>query len=306
MVIIIYAAVAALVLAGMFLLFGVKGVRFAETVYSPIHKMRKAKIRKYKLTGKKLTSSMKRMEESEEMIEYTGRGSLGAFQILAVISGITGLILGLAMENFFLAIILCVAATFIPYSILRFLTNKHRKNVLNALETTLHTVTNRYMQTPDFTKAVQDSIVLIPRPLNKVFHQYLFAVENIDPSVSAAVETMKAKYDNPLWRDWCDTVIQCQNDSNLRISLMGIAERLSEMKRAQYEMDTIVQSVYREYITMVIMILFIIGLVVIVMPDWGNVLFTTGVGRVLVALLCLTVLVTALGIVRFNKPIDYK
>lgn len=305
MMILCYAAIAVLFIVAMFLLFKVDTKYVVNQIYAPIEKRNKRKIREAELSGKKLTGSLKRHVASSEMIAYTGKGSMATYQVATIVFAIIGALIGFAASNFFLALALGVSMAFIPFSVLSVRTNRHSKKVFDALESALHTVTNRYVQNGDFIRAVKESIDIIPAPIDKAFKRVIFEVDNINPSISEAVTNLRTTYNNPLWRDWCDTVIQCQVDSQLRSSLTGIVDRISEVKRAQYEMDTIVANVYREYFSMVLLVVGGLLFVMVVMPEWSAVLFTTLIGKIALALIAVVILITLIFIVRFNKPIEY-
>ncbi len=126
----------------------------------------------------------------------------------------------------------------------------------------------------------------------------------IDSDVVKALRRLRERIDNRYWRDWCDVLIQCQRDRQLRFALPGIVSRLGEMRRAQMEADTAIRKQLGDYIVTVMLVLGAIPLMGAMMPDWYAMLTGTPAGKITLAIVLAAVLTTAIWVARLYRPVE--
>ena len=63
----------------------------------------------------------------------------------------------------------------------------------------------------------------------------------VDSDLVKALHRLRERIDNRYRYDWCDVLVQCQRDRQLRYALSGIVARLGEMRRVQMETDTMIR-----------------------------------------------------------------
>jgi Flp pilus assembly protein TadB len=156
----------------------------------------------------------------------------------------------------------------------------------------------------DLIGAVENNLHLLPAPLDGGFRQFYTETQLIDSDIIKALRRMRERIDNRYWRDWCDVLIQCQRDRQLRFTLPGIVSRLGEMRRAQMEADTAIQKQLGDYIVTVLLVLGAIPLMGAMMPDWYTMLTTTPAGKITLAVVLAAVLATAVWVARLYRPVE--
>ena len=172
---------------------------------------------------------------------------------------------------------LCVAGVCIvlPHAFLIFKGNKERRAVAENLEAAMRIITHEYMNTLDIQKAVENSVDVI----------------DMD------------KVSNIFFSRWIDQLILTQSDRSQIVNLMPILDDMNDAKTAQRENDTKTASAWRDYFTMLFIILLSPLLIRVIQYEWYNYLITTFFGRVLVVSM-LGSLVWATGrAMKINKPI---
>lgn len=287
---------ALLVTAGLFLCLGIRAADMPEK-----KKNRRRRIRF--LSGKPPGRIERMASEAEQMLTAAGmQAQLGMYKRLALVLGIAGLLIGAAIGNLLAAAVLGVGLAVMPLLIIRIRTGDYLRGLYESLESGMGTVTNAYMASGDLIGAIEDSLRLIPAPVDEVFRKFLSQIRLVDASVPKALQAMKGQIDNRYWQEWVNTLIQCQGDRTLRYALPGIVERLGAMRRIRMEADTLLQKQIGDYVVTVFLLLGSIPVMAFMMPDWYEMLTQTIAGQGTLAVVLGAVFATALWIGRLYHP----
>ena len=239
------------------------------------------------------------------MLDSAGMSEhISSYKWLSLILVLPGLIFGLAIDNLPAAIVLATGLAAAPLAIIRIRTGEYVRGLNARLETGMGLITNSYLQSGDLTSAVSDNLKLLPAPLDNIFGKYLVETQFIDASNIRAIELMRERVNNRYWRDWCSVLIQCQHDRQLRFALPGIVERLGETRRAQMEIDTVIQKHFGDYLITVLIVLGSIPMMSLMMPDWYEMLMQTTAGKITLTVVLAAVLSTALWVAGIYQPHD--
>ena len=296
---------ALIVIAGLFILFRVKTTDVTKILFSIFVKRREHRQRINKLSGKRPSVFRRKLDEARLMLDRAGMGEqLSTYKWLAVILGLVGLIIGLLLDNSLAAIVLAAGLAGMPLVIIRVRTADYIRSLNASLETGMGIVTNAYLQSGDLISSVKDNLRLMPAPLDGLFGSFLVETQYIDANLIRAIDLMREKVANRYWRDWCSVLIQCQHDRQLRFALPGIVERLGETRRAQMEIDTVIQKHFGDYLITVLIVLGSIPMMSLMMPDWYEMLMHTTAGKITLTVVLAAVLSTALWVAGIYQPHD--
>lgn len=241
--------------------------------------------------------------EAEQMLTAAGmKERVQTYRKLALALGVVGLLIGAAIGNVLAVVVLTVGLAAMPLLIIRIRTGDYQRGLYESLESAMGAVTNAYVADGDLIGAVEDSLRLMPSPVDDIFRQFLSRVQLVDASIPRALEVMGGQIDNRYWKDWINTLIQCQHDKTLRFALPGIVERLGAMRRIRMEADTLLQKQISDYAVTVFLLLGSIPVMAWMMPDWYDMLTQTVAGRVTLAVVLAAVFATALWIGRLYHP----
>lgn len=296
---------ALLITAGLFIILKIRPADISQVILKPFEKKRKLHHRITKLTGKKSGPIRRRLNEAQQMLDSAGMSEqISSYKWLSVILALPGLIFGLAIDNLPAAIVLATGLAAAPLAIIRIRTGEYVRGLNARLETGMGLITNSYLQSGDLNSAVSDNLKLLPAPLDNIFGKYLVETQFIDASNIRAIELMRERVNNRFWRDWCSVLIQCQHDRQLRFALPGIVERLGETRRAQMEIDTVIQKHFGDYLITVLIVLGSIPMMSLMMPDWYEMLMQTTAGKITLTVVLAAVLSTALWVAGIYQPHD--
>jgi Flp pilus assembly protein TadB len=287
---------ALLITAGLFLCLNILSGDPAEK--------KKSRRQRIRFLSDKPPGKLERLaNEAEQMLTAAGmKTRLQTYQRLALALGVTGLLVGAAIGNVLAATVLAVGMAAMPLLIIRVRTGDYLRSLYESLESGMGTITNAYVSSGDLIRAVEDNLRLIPAPVDGVFRQFLSRVQLVDASVSKALEALKDQIDNRYWKDWINTLVQCQHDKTLRFALPGIVERLGAMRRIRMETDTLLQKQIGDYVVTVFLLLASIPVMAWMMPDWYEMLTQTVAGQVTLAVVLAAVFATALWVGRLYHP----
>jgi len=296
---------ALLIIAGLFLIFKIRPSDMAGRLSKPFAQYRDQKQRIRRITGKPKGKLAATVDNAKEMLSAAGMGGqIDAYKWAAVILAVLGLLFGLALHNILAGLVLAAGLGGAPLIVIRVRTGDYVRSLHEKLESAMGTITNSYIASGDLIGATASSLRLLPSPLDGVFRQFFNETQLINSDVVKALRRMRERIDNRYWRDWCDVLVQCQRDKQLRYALPGIVVRLGELRRVQMETDTTIRKQIGDYIITVMIVLGSIPLLSSMMPDWYAMLTTTVAGKITLAAVLAAVLATAIWVARLYRPVE--
>jgi len=296
---------ALLIVTGLFLLLGVRVSDMARPFAKPFQRQRERTNKIRRITGKPKGKLAATVDDAKDMLAAAGMNEhIDAYKWAAVILAIVGLLIGFALDNVLAGLVLAAGLGFSPLIVIRIRTGDYIRSLNEKLESAMGTVTNAYVAGGDLIGAVENNLHLLPAPLDGVFRQFYTETQFIDADVVKALHRLRERIDNRYWRDWCDVLVQCQRDRQLRYALPGIVSRIGEMRRAQMEADTAIQKQLGDYIITVMLVLGAIPLMGAMMPDWYTMLTATPAGKITLAVVLAAVLTTAIWVARLYRPVE--
>ncbi len=271
-------------------------------------KKREMKRRKLdRLTGKSPKFIRRMIADVELLIRGSGDKTLAdKYFLVSAVGAILGLVIGLAIDNVFFGAVLVIAFLILPYTALRVKADKNVRKVVSELEIALSTITNNYILTGDIIKSAQNTMEYLPPILQGIMKEFIVDVTLVNANVAVGIERMKQKIQNSFWREWCDALIMCQNDKQLRYALPAIVARLCDVKRMQMESYAKMQSNIRIFAFMIIIVIGLIIMLATSMPGWYEMMQGHILGKAAIAAGAALMLVALVLAVRINRPTEAK
>lgn len=263
----------------------------------------KARIAQGKKKTRKLSEELRNIQRA---LTETGNGAKFALICASsLIFLVAGVILAIAIDNLFLAPVFAVACSLIPFLYAKGIANSYVKHIDLELETTLSMISTSYVRTEDIVKAVEENLLYIRPPLSEIFRSFVGETRLISSDTKAAILHLRSRIQNDIFKEWCDALIQCQDDRTLKDTLYPIVSKLTDVRLVNNELSTLLQSVRVEYYSMVALVLINIPLLYFLNKDWYNTLMHTIAGKIVLAICGLVILITAGLMLKFTKPIKY-
>lgn len=128
----------------------------------------------------------------------------------------------------------------------------------------------------------------------------------LSANLKKSIRHLKDKIDDTIFGEWCDTLIACQDDRSLKDTLMPVVSKLTDVRLANSEIKGTLTSSRTEYWMMVMLVVANIPLLYMLNQDWYAALMYTIWGKITLAVCGATILITALLMFKFTKPIEYK
>ena len=217
-----------------------------------------------------------------------------------------GAILSIIINNIFLLPVLSIAFALLPFFYTTSTLSYYEKHTKEELETTLSIISTSYIRSDDILAAVSENLMYIRPPLREVFQAFVGDATAVSSNTKRALMNLREKVDDEIFCEWCDTLIQCQDDRTLKDTLQPVVAKLTDVRIVNSELKTMLSSVRSEYWMMVALVVGNIPLLYLLNKDWFNTLMFTTPGKVVLGICGTVILITALFMMKFTKPIAYK
>lgn len=275
----------------------------------PTVKVKKERAKDYvrRINGKATESiAVRSRRQALEVFERTGQRERYRKTLqVSLAAAVIGAMIGLALKNILLAVVLGGGFYFIPLWWTQFSLYRYDQYLNDELETALSLITTSYGRNNDILASVEENLGNIHEPVKGVFTSFVNTLRYVDANAPAQIERMKASLDNPIFRQWCDTLILCQADHTLRDALQPIVSKFSDQKAQQQENATKMMLPLQRAMGMIALTLGIIPLLGISFPDAYTKLVSTFWGQISLVATAVAALVTINAGIKLSKPIQY-
>ena len=257
-------------------------------------------------TGKNRKTIGQRLLYVQTSLAAMGRESKFAVVVCAsLVLFVVGAVIGVLIKNVFLAPTFAAFLAAIPFVYVRNSLTHYEKHVSEELETTLSIITTSYARSGNLIKAVQENIGYIKPPLKEHFSAFLGDVSFI-ADTKQAIRNLRAKVDDDIYHEWCDALIQCQDDSHLNETLQPIVDKLKDVRIVNAELESMMASARMEYYTMVGLVVGNVPLLYVLNKDWFHTLIFETPGKIVLGICGIVIFITYLFMLKFTKPVSYK
>ena len=244
---------------------------------------------------------------ARDALAATGR--VGMFALCctgAIVLMVLGIVVAMLLSNWFLLPVFALAGVMIPFAYADAQVTLYYKRIAEDLETALSLITSSYRRTQDIIAAVEEVTNFMRPPIKTIFEDFVTEATVINSDIRACITKLSGKVDNYIFHEWCAALIACQDDFGNSDTLPPIITKLRDVRIVNNEHETQIQECRFEYWSMVALLIGNIPLLYLLNRDWFNYLMTSIPGKIVLALVGTAILVTAILMRRYTKPIEYK
>lgn len=242
---------------------------------------------------------------SEEMLKSSRLNiTFSKYMRISFLCSLTGIMAGALFNNILLSVVLGIGMLFIPLQYLIVRQSTYTQMINEQMETALSLITNSYLQSGDIVKAVKENLQRIEQPFYNLFAEFIAEKTFVDSNISRNIRKLKSKADNRFFDEWCDTLVLCQQDRELMYVLPTIVEKMSDMKQIQEELNTQMYNIYKDHISVTLVVAANIPLMRFLNAEWYRILTGTTVGKIIVAITFVVIFIAAAYVIKVNKPVS--
>lgn len=269
-------------------------------------KKRTLKQRIDKIQGRtKESFFIKNLSQARRILTATNqKNKIKTLNTLCAVGFLAGAAISLLAQNILLLPVLSVGLTLVPMWYIKYNEFHYLKQLSSELEVALSVITSSYLRTSNLIGAVEENIHYIDRPVRDVFQSFLSEVKYISANVPDAIEKMKNSFSNSVFREWCDTILLCQSDRELRHSLQPIVDEFRDNKNLQQSMESIILMPVKNFRTLIYLAVSIIPIFYFTSREWFAVLVGTAIGKGLIAAMSAAVFYGMNKAVNLSQPIN--
>ncbi|MBQ6262108.1 MAG: hypothetical protein IJK58_01175 [Clostridia bacterium] len=217
-----------------------------------------------------------------------------------------GAVVCIMIGNLFLIPAVSVALALLPFMYISSTLSYYDKNTKLEMETALSIITTSYERCDDIVSAVRENIPIIKPPLREIFMAFEGEATAVSSNIQRALYNLREKVDDDIFREWVDTLIRCQDDRTLKDTLQPVVQKLADVRIVNSELKTMLASARNEYWMMVLLVVGNVPLLYLLNKDWFHTLLYTTPGKIVCGICGIVILITAMFMKKFTKPIEYK
>lgn len=226
--------------------------------------------------------------------------------VASIVMLVVGCVLAVVIDNYFLIPVFAVAFSCLPFFYVKSTLSAYYKHVKEDMETALSIITTSYIRSDDIVGAVNENITYLKPPIKEIFQGFIGDATMISSDIKDTLRNLKSKIDNAIYEEWCDTLIACQDDRTLKDTLLPIVAKLTDVRIVNNELKTVLGEVRKEYWMMVCLVIGNIPILYMLNYSWFEALMFTLPGKIVLAICGTVILVTAMLMMKYTRPIEYK
>ena len=288
--------------------FRLLDIRFTDLFRDFINKPQSIRTQIDEATNrKKKRFIVRQIEEVSEIMRLTDReDKIPVVFIACAVFAIAGAIIASLFNNVFLIPVLGIGMMCLPIWYVKLTASHFKKDISEELETALSVISSAYIRNEDIVTAVEENVHYLNPPIKNVFTDFLVQLKLIDSDVVKAIEGLKTKIDNDVFHEWCDALIQCQSDRNLKSTLTPIVTKLSDVRTVNTELELMLAEPRKEFIIMALLVVATIPILYFLNKDWYEVLMHTGIGKIVLAVDFAAIFICGAFVVKLTRPIEFR
>lgn len=250
---------------------------------------------------------VKKVLDIKEQMEFTGKTRhFAIICTLSMLLFVVGILLCHLMGNYYMLISLPIILAVLPFFYITQTMNFYNRRLKAELETALTIISTSYNRNEDIVRSVQENMEYIRPPLRDSFQIFVGEATAVSSNIKIALLNLRERVENDIFREWCDTLIQCQDDRTMKDTLLQVVNRLTDVRIVNSELVTILQGARSEYWTMVVIYVLNIPAFAIFNREWFDAIWYSTPGKIVLAISFLAILITVAFMFKFTKPMEYK
>lgn len=288
--------------------FRLLDIRFTDLFRDFINKPQSIRTQIDEATNrKKKRFIVRQIEEVSEIMRLTDReDKIPVVFIACMVFAIAGTIIASLFDNVFLIPVLGIGMMCLPVWYVKLTASHFKKDISEELETALSVISSAYIRNEDIVTAVEENVHYLNPPIKNVFTDFLVQLKLIDSDVVKAIEGLKTKIDNDVFHEWCDALIQCQSDRNLKSTLIPIVTKLSDVRTVNTELELMLAEPRKEFIIMALLVVATIPILYFLNKEWYEILMHTGIGKIVLAFDFAAIFICGAFVVKLTRPIEFR
>lgn len=219
----------------IWLLLAVAIIAFSRVKYSElenvISKMTDHKQTLKEMQKKKKNPIQRYFDNIRSMLYATkSEGKFNTVLLASLVLGLAGGLFGLMSKNLFLVPCFIVAFGAIPALWVQFKYIEFQRQIADQLAIALSTITASYERSNNMLLAFEENLNVIEYPARRMFEDFVHSAKYINPNLQSGLNKMKNTINNAIFIEWCEAMVNCINDSNMRFVLSTIVSKFTRIK----------------------------------------------------------------------------
>lgn len=222
---------------------------------------------------------------------------------ITVLLAFSGIASGSVFHNYLAGAVLAAGLPFFQYQLLLKKHQDMRRDNNEKLEIYMSLVTNAYMQSGDIESAIIDNYSRMDtrEAAAKPFEMFI-AQSTGNANTKQCILAMKNNIDNEYFKQWCDKLALCRDNSKLKYILPYVVNRMRRRRTLDSETVTACHKNYKDFIVVCVMALFMTLVIPMLQPTWKYVMENTVACKIAAAFVLVVITISAAYVVKISNP----
>lgn len=229
--------------------------------------------------------------------------------LVAIVFGVAllGVVLGDAAHNIFLSVIFAIVGAITPFFAIQFIWSIKEQKMNDSLEAALSRITSSYMRPGmTFEDALKENMKTLPDAVRPLFETILLQMTYVDADIVKALRNSKLGIHNYIYKEWVNAVIRCHNNQTLKPTLPRIVNKFTDQRVILGEARVLMREYRRNFFIMAGATVLSPFLLYLIRREWFSLLFTSTIGKVLLAVLAVCLIISLfIGVPALNPSLNF-
>ncbi|WP_240951486.1 type II secretion system F family protein [Caldanaerobacter subterraneus] len=163
---------------------------------------------------------------------------LSEFYFISFVSGIVGWLVGSALKNFLVSLMLFAVFSYLPYKYFYTIANSYKKRINAQLENAVSIIIAAFQSREDLILAIKDNINNFQEPLKTYFIEFVNKVDKFGMPFDESIDELAVKIGHPIFDDFVKLAkIHYEKGGDTKYALLDIPEDFRDHKLIMSEID---------------------------------------------------------------------
>lgn len=257
------------------------------------------------MKGKKNENFLiKYIKEVHTILKKTNKvKQLPIISFLALAGAFLSSLLAISLNNYYLAPVVFIIFLLMPFIYVKNVSNLYKKELDEELETTMSVITSSYERNNNIISAVSENLEYINHPAHSSFEKFLIDVK-INPDIKKALENLREDFTNPIFKEWIDNLILCQDDSSIKLVLPTIVKKMNSVRIINSEIQVLLSESKLMFSILTICAMLTPFGIAILPSDFIGDFFGTTSGKIAVSVIVAISFITYIWVLKIIEPME--
>ena len=242
--------------------------------------------------------------DTKKLLCKTGKSSLYTAVIaMSVILPVIGAMISIAANNIYLLPVAVVIGVYTPPLLILSRKGSLIRGLNDAVNHAVGVISNTYIETEDIVMSFKDNLAMLKEPVKTPCYEFVAEASYLQANIPMALGHLKEKVESDPFHEWCDILVGCAENKDLKYVLPVISDKINDMTHVQAELDTVLEHESVQFREITVISILLCAAMPLLQPVWWQDLISNAIGKITVTIAVLIIFFAWAAKVRITRPI---